>query len=258
MDDRFLKVAQVSDVPTDRGCLVEVAGRKIALFRVGESVYAVDDICPHKGGPLNEGRLNEGVVSCPWHHWGFDVRTGAMPSVPSKKIACFPVHVEAGDVYLDTTELVSHSGDTEVRPPPAPPAMSLRHLALQVSDVGKSRDFYMALFGMTIVWAPDEENVYLSSGSDNLALHRSPRLVAPIASPAAAHPEHKGALDHFGFVVACEADVDRMAERAKAFGVDIVHPVRRHRDGSYSFYFHDPDKNLIQILYEPRLGQTLN
>jgi NAD(P)H-dependent nitrite reductase small subunit len=249
-------VAQVSDVPTDRGCLIEVAGRKIALFRIGESVYAIDNVCPHKGGPLNEGILNEGVVSCPWHHWGFDVRTGAMPSVPSKKIACFAVRVEAGDVYLDTTGLMPHSTDAGVAPPPAPPAMSLRHLALQVSDVGKSRDFYLKLFGMEVVWAPDAENVYLSSGSDNLALHQVSPQVSLMASPATT--DQKSSLDHFGFIVACEADVDQMAERAKALGVEIVHPVRRHRDGSYSFYFHDPDKSLIQILYEPRLRSTFN
>ena len=68
-----------------------------------------------------------------------------------------------------------------------------------------------------------------------------------------------GALDHLGFVVADPSAVDQMWQVAQAAGAMIVHPLRHHRDGSYSFYFSDPDGNVIQILHEPRvcLGGTI-
>ena len=127
---------------------------------------------------------------------------------------------------------------------PIPPRMSLRHLALRVTDLIRSRDFYLRLFGMSAVWAPDDQNVYLTSGDDNLALHQ----IAPGESLACG-----GALDHLGFVVADPSAVDQMWQTAQTMGVPIVHPLRHHRDGSYSFYLSDPDGNIIQILHEPRV-----
>ena len=129
-------------------------------------------------------------------------------------------------------------------PQPAPPRMSLRHLALRVTDLVRSRDFYLRLFGMSVVWAPDDQNVYLSCGDDNLALHQ---IAAGESLPRG------GALDHLGFVVADPSAVDQMWQVAQAAGATIIHPLRHHRDGSYSFYFSDPDGNVIQILHEPRV-----
>lgn len=120
----------------------------------------------------------------------------------------------------------------------------LRHLALRVVDVEKSKDFYTNLFGMRVAWQPDPDNVYLSSGCDNLALHR--------ASP----DEIKGGqrLDHLGFIVASPEEVDRAAETLAAQGISLRDLPRTHRDGSRSLYFPDPDGNVIQILYEPTIS----
>ncbi len=120
----------------------------------------------------------------------------------------------------------------------------LRHLALKVADLEKSRDFYLHLFGMQVVWQPDPDNVYLSSGCDNLALHQ----VSP--------DEIKGGqrLDHLGFIAASPEEVDRAAEVLAAQGIALRHPPRTHRDGSRSLYFPDPDGNIIQILYEPTIS----
>jgi len=120
----------------------------------------------------------------------------------------------------------------------------LHHLALKVVDLEKSRDFYVNLFGMRVVWQPDPDNVYLSSGCDNLALHR------------VSSDEIKGGqrLDHLGFVVASPEEVDRAAETLAAQGIALRHPPRTHRDGSRSLYFPDPDGNVIQILYEPTIS----
>ena len=124
--------------------------------------------------------------------------------------------------------------------------LGLRHLALNVRDPQASKRFYCDCFGMSVVWEPDPENVYLSSGPDNLALHR-----AEVAGP--------GALDHMGFIVETRDDVDRYAERFAALGVKIAAAVKDHRDGSRSFYCLDPDGLRIQVLFEPTLSkQTIS
>ena len=55
---------------------MEVNGIWIALFNVDGTFYAMDNSCPHAGGPLGEGKVNGGIVECPWHGWRFDIRTG--------------------------------------------------------------------------------------------------------------------------------------------------------------------------------------
>lgn len=123
----------------------------------------------------------------------------------------------------------------------------MRHVALKVKDVTKSKQFYQEMFGMDVVWEPDPQNVYLSSGCDNIAIHE---VSANYAENAAERQ-----LDHIGFVV---ETIDRVKELQKAFitaGVKIVHPFKIHRDGSASFYCADPDGVVIQLLYEPTLSQ---
>lgn len=129
---------------------------------------------------------------------------------------------------------------------PAIPTKGLRHVALNVADVATSVAFYTELFGMRVVWQPDAENAYLSSGCDNLALHR--------ASPEPPSQAAGQRLAHLGFVVADPSDVDRAAEMLSARQVPIVAAPRTHRDGSRSLYCQDPDGSLIQVLYEPRLS----
>jgi catechol 2,3-dioxygenase-like lactoylglutathione lyase family enzyme len=119
----------------------------------------------------------------------------------------------------------------------------MRHLALRVSDVARAAEFYERVFGMRLVWQPDPDNIYLSSGCDNLALHRG----AP-GDPNA------GALDHLGFVVPSITDLEAGWRWAQAERLDIVHPLRHHRDGSVSFYIRDPDLNVIQLLFEPSIS----
>jgi len=120
-----------------------------------------------------------------------------------------------------------------------PPVRGLRHLALKVRDVRLATRFYCDTFGMRVVWEPDPDNVYLSSGSDNLALHRD----------AAAGPG--GSLDHLGFLMGSADDVFAAAEALRARGVPLAHEPRSHRDGSVSCYLRDPDGNLVQILWLP-------
>ncbi len=124
------------------------------------------------------------------------------------------------------------------------PNSGLRHLALNVTDVGAAVEFYTSLFGMQIVWQPDPDNAYLSSGCDNLALHRAADAIV----------QHGQRLDHLGFIVPHPEDVDQAAATLETRRVPVVQPPRTHRDGSRSLYCTDPDGNLIQILYEPTLS----
>lgn len=122
----------------------------------------------------------------------------------------------------------------------------MRHIALKVRSVAQSKMFYQNILGMDVVWEPDAQNVYLSSGCDNIAIHEVSENFLKTA-------EEKQ-LDHLGFVV---ESVERVAELETEFrsrGVTIVHPFKIHRDGSASFYCADPDGVVIQMLYEPTLS----
>ncbi len=125
----------------------------------------------------------------------------------------------------------------------------LRHVALRVTDIARSQAFYETFFGMKVVWQPDAENVYLSSGSDNLALHQIAKNDVPLFRNGT-----QQVLDHLGFIMESPSLVDRFFERVEKAKVTIVHRPKGHRDGSYSFYLADPDGNTVQVLYEPNLS----
>ena len=127
----------------------------------------------------------------------------------------------------------------------------MRHIALKVREVARAKKFYQELLGMDVVWEPDAQNVYLSSGADNIALHE-------ISGEFAAAAIEKQ-LDHLGFVVETIERVKELESEFVARGVTIVHPFKLHRDGSASFYCADPDGIVIQLLYEPTLSrQTIS
>lgn len=96
----FVKVATVSEIAPGTAKKVEVNGREIALFNANGTFYAVDDMCPHRGGPLSDGDLHNNEVTCPWHGWRFNVATGVSPMVPSAKVTCYSVKVEGSDIYV--------------------------------------------------------------------------------------------------------------------------------------------------------------
>jgi len=122
----------------------------------------------------------------------------------------------------------------------------MRHIALKVSDLARSKSFYQDILGMDVVWEPDPQNVYLSSGCDNIALHE----VSQNFAAGAAEQQ----LDHLGFVVETSDQVKKLEEIFRTRGVRIIHPFKVHRDGSASFYCADPDGIVIQMLYEPHLS----
>ena len=78
MAHEFVTVARVGDVPVGQGRQVTVEGRWVALFNVGGAYHALDNLCLHRGGPLAEGAIGNGTVTCPWHGWQYDIATGTM------------------------------------------------------------------------------------------------------------------------------------------------------------------------------------
>ncbi len=120
--------------------------------------------------------------------------------------------------------------------------LGLRHVALFVSKLSECVAFYTQLIGMKIVWQPDEDNVYLSTGADNFALHR-----APAGAEVAKHQR----LDHIGFFLQSAEDVDEWHAFLRSKGVEIKAAPKNHRDGTRSFYCADPDGNVVQMIYCP-------
>ena len=96
----FVKVASLSDLAPGSAMTMEVNGKEIALFNVGGTVYATDNTCLHQGGPLGEGSLEGEVVTCPWHLWEYNVRTGEKLGAGSLKVATYPVQVEGSDIKV--------------------------------------------------------------------------------------------------------------------------------------------------------------
>jgi nitrite reductase (NADH) small subunit/3-phenylpropionate/trans-cinnamate dioxygenase ferredoxin subunit len=100
MKTEFVTVAKIDDIPPGTGKTVDVHGVWIALFNVDGAFYAVDNTCPHAGGPLGEGHLTGDVVTCPWHGWSINVKTGERPGNPNFAVACCPVRIEGNQVQV--------------------------------------------------------------------------------------------------------------------------------------------------------------
>jgi nitrite reductase/ring-hydroxylating ferredoxin subunit len=98
--DPVTAVAKVAEVPPGTAKVVLVAGRPVALFNVGGTFYATDGVCLHRGGPIGEGLLEGTRVTCPWHGWEYDVRTGQNVGNPAAKLRTFSVTVEGDDVMI--------------------------------------------------------------------------------------------------------------------------------------------------------------
>jgi nitrite reductase/ring-hydroxylating ferredoxin subunit len=98
---RRVHVGALAELTPRRGKRVEVEGRSLALFRLGDTVYAIGAVCPHRGGPLEEAELSGETVVCPWHAYDFDLRTGACGVAPGLRVPTVPVTVDGGEVYLE-------------------------------------------------------------------------------------------------------------------------------------------------------------
>jgi nitrite reductase (NADH) small subunit len=97
----FQRVADIGEIPPGAGHVVALGEQRIALFRLGGDVLALDGVCPHEGGPLGLGDVEAGCVTCPLHGWRFDLLTGACVGVPGERVERYAVRVEGAAVYVD-------------------------------------------------------------------------------------------------------------------------------------------------------------
>ena len=123
-----------------------------------------------------------------------------------------------------------------------PPTRGMRHVALFVTDLEASEAFYVDLFGMDVEWRPDDDNVYLTSGNDNLALHRVSGHGSSVK------------LDHIGSFTFETSQVAEWYTFLARHNVRLLTKPRTHRDGARSFYCLDPSGIKVQVIYHPPIA----
>ncbi|MEP6782664.1 MAG: Rieske 2Fe-2S domain-containing protein [Acidobacteriota bacterium] len=104
MPDTFVIVGRVSDFTPGAGKMVDVFGRHVALFRIDDQFFALDNMCLHRGGPLCEGPIENGVVTCPWHGWSYEIKTGTMVQDPRVGVSKHDVQITGDEVAVRLTE----------------------------------------------------------------------------------------------------------------------------------------------------------
>ena len=97
---KVVPVGTLAEVPAGSCRSVEADGMGVAICNVDGTIYAVDNTCPHAGGPLGEGSLDGELVECPWHGWRYNVRTGERPENPEITVDCFRVQVENDVIHV--------------------------------------------------------------------------------------------------------------------------------------------------------------
>ncbi len=127
-----------------------------------------------------------------------------------------------------------------------PPHLGLHHVALSTRDLVAARGFWTAVMGYRVEWEPDADNCYLTSGVDNLALHRTDE------------PCHgRERLDHVGIIVASAEAVGLWHAWLLTNRVEIAAAPKLHRDGATSLYCRAPDGVLVQIIHHPPISPAL-
>jgi nitrite reductase/ring-hydroxylating ferredoxin subunit len=97
----FERVGSLASLPAGSMMEVESGGRKVVVCNTGDQLYAMNGVCPHRGGPLAEGALHGTMVVCPWHAWEFDCVTGQNDYNPGIKQEKFTVRMEGNEILLD-------------------------------------------------------------------------------------------------------------------------------------------------------------
>ena len=100
----FQPVGRVDEFARGRGRMVTVNGRHVALFRLGDEFFALDNMCLHRGGPLCDGEIENDVVTCPWHFWSYDIRTGTQVQDPRVGVSKHEVRIEGEVISVRLTD----------------------------------------------------------------------------------------------------------------------------------------------------------
>ena len=97
---KYVKVMSEEDLPIGKSAIISAGEDEIALFNYKGKYYAVANKCPHRGAPLGEGRIEEGIVICPNHEWRFKLENGANMQNPELFIPTYPVKVKNENIYI--------------------------------------------------------------------------------------------------------------------------------------------------------------
>jgi nitrite reductase (NADH) small subunit/3-phenylpropionate/trans-cinnamate dioxygenase ferredoxin subunit len=97
----FVPVGPIGVFAPRQGRMVTVNGRHIALFRLGDEFFALDNLCLHRGGPICEGFIDhQDVVTCPWHGWSYEVRTGTMVQDPRVGLSKHEIRIDGDQIFV--------------------------------------------------------------------------------------------------------------------------------------------------------------
>jgi nitrite reductase (NADH) small subunit len=102
--NKIVKVADAHEIEDGKAKIVRVEGLTLAVFRVKDQFFALENSCLHRGGPLGEGQLEGYNITCPWHGWTYDVRTGSFEVIPPLRVRTYPVRREGESVVVELDE----------------------------------------------------------------------------------------------------------------------------------------------------------
>jgi nitrite reductase/ring-hydroxylating ferredoxin subunit len=97
----FVRAVKKAEVPAGTIREFQIEGKAVALANVGGTIYAINNTCLHRGGPLGQGQLDGKVVTCPWHGWQFDVTDGKAVQNPGAAVDCYPIELRGEDIFVD-------------------------------------------------------------------------------------------------------------------------------------------------------------
>jgi nitrite reductase/ring-hydroxylating ferredoxin subunit len=100
----FVTVGRVAGFVPGRGRMVVVNGRHLALFRLDDGFFAIDNLCLHQAGPLCDGDIEDGVVTCPWHGWSYEIRSGTLVQDPRVGVSKHNTRIVGDDVQVQLTD----------------------------------------------------------------------------------------------------------------------------------------------------------
>lgn len=125
MKTQWVRITHRDNIPLREGRSVKIASREIAIFNLGDRFLAVENRCPHKGGPLSEGIVSGNAVVCPLHAWKIALECGTVtkPADTRKSVQTFQTRLEAGIVMLEV---------------PATEAMEISHAVSELSIFGST------------------------------------------------------------------------------------------------------------------------
>jgi nitrite reductase/ring-hydroxylating ferredoxin subunit len=108
-----MKVCAINDIPENKAKVVTVGGERVAVFRYDNKIAAISNVCKHQNGPLGEGRIIDGCVTCPWHGYQYLPHNGCSPPPFTEKVPTYDVSIVGSDVWIDP---VPYPAGTERKP----------------------------------------------------------------------------------------------------------------------------------------------